>query len=369
MRGETFFAGQFVSDFAFQSTPLMRGETTEASSVRGAISISIHSPHTRGDARAMCRKRTRLYFNPLPSCEGRRRPPRWWPSPRPRFQSTPLIRGETRLCRARAVHGEISIHSPHTRGDAEIIRNIDGQTISIHSPHTRGDYHARLQNHRLQNFNPLPSYEGRPDFSRAAYGRLYDFNPLPSYEGRHAALTAYKAAEDFNPLPSYEGRQSEAEESNVKHIISIHSPHARGDICRVFLFYTFINFNPLPSCEGRRLCFTHITPIHRFQSTPLMRGETKFACAPHAAHVISIHSPHARGDQRSPRACQGRLISIHSPHARGDDIMMRQGPQGIISIHSPHARGDNLAGIRRVNQAHFNPLPSCEGRQAGHMEV
>ena len=56
--------------------------------------------------------------------------------------------------------------------------------------------------------------------------------------------------------------------------ISIHSPHARGD-------------------------------ISQYQYTP--------------AATISIHSPHARGDVLGllSRAKRKR-ISIHSPHARGD---------------------------------------------------
>ena len=55
-----------------------------------------------------------------------------------------------------------------------------------------------------------------------------------------------------------------------------------------------------------------------FQSTPLMRGETRVEPKNRVLTLISIHSPHARGDQLvalSP--CLG-LISIHSPHARGD---------------------------------------------------
>ena len=34
-----------------------------------------------------------------------------------------------------------------------------------------------------------------------------------------------------------------------------------------------------------------------------------------------------------------------------------------ISIHSPHARGDSTLTSVRPFIGHFNPLPSCEGRQ------
>ena len=56
------------------------------------------------------------YFNPLPSCEGRltvHTPILLTTS----FQSTPLMRGETYKGLAPKKRKEISIHSPHARGD------------------------------------------------------------------------------------------------------------------------------------------------------------------------------------------------------------------------------------------------------------
>ena len=55
-------------------------------------------------------------------------------------------------------------------------------------------------------------------------------------------------------------------------------------------------FNPLPSCEGR--------PALRFHA-----GDFE---------LISIHSPHARGDLGDEAMKAINAISIHSPHARGD---------------------------------------------------
>ena len=81
------------------------------------------------------------------------------------------------------------------------------------------------------------------------------------------------------------------------------------------------------------------------------------------AFMISIHSPHARGD----RSCNvlGSLyqISIHSPHARGDLTKRDLDCFRDISIHSPHARGDaGRGGALDLADVDFNPLPSCEGR-------
>ena len=101
----------------FQSTPLMRRETCGFIQITLLLSISIHSPHARGDDVGDHESGYRRYFNPLPSCEGRRPPeqndeallPISIHSPhargdkrrtmetgsRFRFQSTPLMRGET----------------------------------------------------------------------------------------------------------------------------------------------------------------------------------------------------------------------------------------------------------------------------------
>ena len=101
--------------------------------------------------------------------------------------------------------------------------------------------------------------------------------------------------------------------------ISIHSPHARGDLWTVWLH-----------------------SVHKkFQSTPLMRGETFLAGLYPFQPEISIHSPHARGDSYH------LSFPIHIQ----------------ISIHSPHARGDFWLNRRGSRFSNFNPLPSCEGRR------
>ena len=152
-------------------------------------------------------------------------------------------------------------------------------------------------------------------------------------------------------------------------------------------FKRHIDFNPLPSCEGRLVSVRNCRQCGRFQSTPLMRGETrrndkKYRAqlisihSPHArgdGHVsglavfqcaISIHSPHARGDKGAQAAADQSCISIHSPHARGDFFPLLLASIVVISIHSPHARGDAQSCKSFANPDHFNPLPSCEGRQS-----
>ena len=100
--------------------------------------ISIHSPHARGDYLPTYNCPRRPYFNPLPSCEGRRPKQRIFPLIG-EFQSTPLMRGET------------------NSSDLQLTDSSD--------------------------FNPLPSCEGRHD-GICGRGQNSYFNPLPSCEGR-----------------------------------------------------------------------------------------------------------------------------------------------------------------------------------------
>ena len=80
----------------------------------------------------------RGYFNPLPSREGRPLRSNESRTPHPYFNPLPSCEGRRRQgnlqpdCR-------ISIHSPHTRGDAQRYAEDFPDNISIHSPHTRGD--------------------------------------------------------------------------------------------------------------------------------------------------------------------------------------------------------------------------------------
>ena len=78
--------------------------------------------------------------------------------------------------------------------------------------------------------------------------------------------------------------------------LSIHSPHARGDL-RMVTYALSVDLSiHSPHARGdsgavrRRICAIH------FQSTPLMRGETDEKPEDYSQEDLSIHSPHARGD-------------------------------------------------------------------------
>ena len=122
IRGATGGKGQARYEAQFQSTPLIRGATVRILHALETLNISIHAPHTRGDGRI-------LGLMEVPSGK---------------FQSTPLIRGATVLAHLLLVGLRISIHAPHTRGDL----GERQRTFPL--------------SHRVRDFNPRPSYEGRP---------------------------------------------------------------------------------------------------------------------------------------------------------------------------------------------------------------
>ena len=138
MRGETRAPPLLGAACGFQSTPLMRGETP----------ISLPSISAFG------------------------------------FQSTPLMRGETNGESHLLDKLDISIHSPHARGDPKQSYILPTDRISIHSPHARGDEVGpdAVGGDFLFQSTPLMRGETRPP-SRRPQSHSY-FNPLPSCEGR-----------------------------------------------------------------------------------------------------------------------------------------------------------------------------------------
>ena len=120
------------------------------------------------------------------------------------------------------------------------------------------------------------------------------------------------------------------------------TPLMRGETYPVlWSVLLYQHFNPLPSCEGRRTMTPSCVWLTTFQSTPLMRGETRSSQTFMHCIAISIHSPHARGDDFALQMAYHEYISIHSPHARGDQPDFGGIMDIVISIHSPHARGDS----------------------------
>ena len=160
MRGETRTSDKLDHSSTFQSTPLMRGETQNIIPSPSFRHISIHSPHARGDPLPTCSTSKIRDFNPLPSCEGRRGNQSFF-FLHTHFNPLPSCEGRRAAWRRLPCGCRISIHSPHARGDLKDGGRFGRGLISIHSPHARGDIHNFFANNSLNNFNPLPSCEGR----------------------------------------------------------------------------------------------------------------------------------------------------------------------------------------------------------------
>ena len=82
----------------------------------------------------------------------------------------------------------------------------------------------------------------------------------------------------------------------------------------------------------------------RFQSTPLIRGETKHENQHTSSQRISIHSPHTRGDRPSaPEAPPANYFNPLPSHEGRHPVSVVRLFAVVISIHSPHARGDSIS--------------------------
>ena len=145
--------------------------------------------------------------------------------------------------------------------------------ISIHSPHARGDNTYRPTTARPCHFNPLPSCEGRPS-EFIATCHTYIFQSTPLMRGETVDTVSALASPRISIHSPHARGDKMTKPEGLTGNISIHSPHARGDAVQISIIYALSNFNPLPSCEGRRGRNGYTAHTGRFQSTPLMRGET-----------------------------------------------------------------------------------------------
>ena len=143
----------------FQSTPLMRGETSSDQSRSIPIHISIHSPHARGDPHLRRIWSAQKYFNPLPSCEGRRF----------RFDAFSVPEG-------------ISIHSPHARGDSRDIFYCTKKLIFQSTPLMRGETDIAGASANHHKFQSTPLMRGETHSVRIE-GTKWPFQSTPLMRG------------------------------------------------------------------------------------------------------------------------------------------------------------------------------------------
>ena len=113
-------------------------------------------------------------------------------------------------------------------------------------------------------------------------------------------LTAFDIAFQFTPL--MRGATGICPRSRFFGDVSIHAPHARGDLKYSVSSVFNGRFNSRPSCEGRPALQMIENARVGFQFTPLMRGATMLLYGQRVGMVVSIHAPHARGDHKNETA-------------------------------------------------------------------
>lgn len=127
---------------------------------------------------------------------------------------------------------------------------------------------------------------------------------------------------------------------------------------------TKLNFNLLSSYEGRRCSAPTSVPSRHFN--PLSSCEGRHFCLnfPMPAHLISIHSPHVRGDSfRTAAAFFYIAFQSTPPRMRGDAKRWWKPTSDAYFNPLPSYEGRQQKGRTACGGSNFNPLPSCEGRQ------
>ena len=162
--------------------------------------------------------------------------------------------------------------------------------ISIRSPHARGDDQHDDQLNASLEFQSTPLTRGETRLPRrTGCGSSY-FNPLPSREGRHLGIDIDKAVREFQSTPLTRGETRACQRPAPAERISIHSPHTRGDQCE------------RPSGVHRDIS------IH----SPHTRGDRGADPARADRAHISIRSPLTRGDSISLQKSIRIYVSLHN---------------------------------------------------------
>ena len=167
--------------------------------------------------------------------------------------------------------------------------------ISIHVPLTRDDNSSLVMLPPPQNFNPRPSYEGRP-LRLPNTLPLLEFQSTSLLRGTTCPYNSDLTAQLFQSTSLLRGTTIEAFRfySNIK--ISIHVPLTRDDKVRNSISGVKWYFNPRPSYEGRRAFRYASRACDKFQSTSLLRGTTIGCASAGDCFSISIHVPLTRDD-------------------------------------------------------------------------
>ena len=195
------------------------------------------------------------------------------------------------------------------------------------------------------DFNPRPTCVGRPSTTECQL-IVVGLQSTPHMRGATAVCSRLAYIQThFNPRPPCVGRREPMETTVIPEQTSIHAPYAWGDLLLSISYHRVSSFNPRPTCVGR-------------QSIPRRLAEHR---------QTSIHAPHAWGDGTLPDIPSAPLRLQSTPHMRGATVCCSCSVlHRFTSIHAPHAWGDFGAVLKVPTLSHFNPRPTCVGRQGRH---
>lgn len=155
--------------------------------------------------------------------------------------------------------------------------------------------------------------------------------------------------------PSCEGRPSCVSDVCDQLSISIHSPHARGDLQNQVAALQGMTFQSAPLMRGETAIAAISSLSCSFQSTPLIRGETLRIQARAGKVRISIHSPHTRGDSISLQKSVRIYVSLHNKtmihrfSGLYKPLFAAQSP--IFGVRSPRESHDSFT-FARLSEGH-----------------
>ena len=188
--------------------------------------------------------------------------------------------------------------------------------ISIHAPHAGGDGLLCGRSSSELNFNPRPPCGGR------------------------LANTYYAArGMEFQSTPPMRGATPNPGEAPAINFISIHAPHAGGDVPGSAGTATTFDFNPRPPCGGRPA------------------AERRYD----GGDGISIHAPHAGGDLNGPVVQHENGLFQSTPPMRGATLDSAIHSGLYLFQSTPPMRGATTGSATRMATYGFQSTPPMRG--------
>ena len=165
----------------------------------------------------------------------------------------------------------------------------------------------------------------------------------------------------FQSTPLMRGATAGALECRGLRVISIHAPHARGDMGAGMDFCASVSFQSTPLMRGATVVRLLLRRGEVFQSTPLMRGATRGSGRPPSLGWYFNPRPSCEGRRICPRIAPERVNFNPRPSCEGRPSCGCATGFAQISIHAPHARGDWPTPARGPARTRFQSTPLMRG--------